>query len=98
MSAPESLVSRVETCLSEWDSTDMVDTDLGVELADLGREVAAALTEVAGDDPTVRLVVDRLDEAVDWYDDLDEHDAGASVDVAEGLGIALRMLLSLSDE
>ena len=61
MTGQDSLASRVDAALSEWDAVDSVDTDLGVELADLGREVAAALAEAGGDDPSVRSVADRLD-------------------------------------
>jgi hypothetical protein len=93
------LDAKLAETTAAWDATDEVDTNLGVEVQQLGERLSALLNgltlnpEVSN---TLREEAEatqmRLGTAVDHYEVLDEHDTTSALDIYELLPGALELV------
>ena len=97
------LSADFEALTVAWDAVEEVDTNLGVDVEDLGDRLLRLLDDLAAQLDVAPATAaelashDReLANAVDYYAALDEHDTGASIDIfdrlAPGIGLAERVL------
>ena len=94
------LGTEIDELIEWWDAVEEVDTHLGVDVEEAGRDLeflARKLAAAVGqaDPQAARQLLQfaaRLGEAVDYYADLDEHDTNASIDIVDQLGPGIAMV------
>jgi hypothetical protein len=103
------LAADLDELATAWDAVDEVDTNLGTDVENLGRRLIGVLddlraqiirTDALRASQLLRYVLD-LEEAVNHYTELEEHDTDASIDIFDRLGpgiaLAQRNLQILAD-
>lgn len=89
-----SLAKEIDELTRVWDDTEEVDTNLGTDVEQAGRRLVCLLDHLANQrsagDPTrfeqLQQCSAELDAVVTYYEDLEEHDTNASLDIVERLG------------
>jgi hypothetical protein len=103
------LAADLDELTTAWDAVDEVDTNLGADVENLGRRLTGVLddlraqiirTDALRASQLLRYLLD-LEEAVNHYTELDEHNTDASIDIFDrlvpGIALAQRTLQVLSD-
>ncbi len=103
------LAADLDELTTAWDAVDEVDSNLGTDVENVGRRVVCLLddlrahiiaTDALRASQLLRYILD-LEDAVNDYAELDEHDTNASIDIfdrlAPGIALAQRNLQVLAD-
>ncbi|MFR9753992.1 hypothetical protein ACL02S_23535 [Nocardia sp. 004] len=101
----DDLAKRIDALTDEWDAVEEVDTNLGVDVQNIGTEVMTLLDEITNaarrSDPlrALQLFQDAvsLHEAIQLYEELDEHETDASIDIFDRLGPGIALVRRVLD-
>ena len=107
--AADQLTEEIDKLVASWDAVEEVDTNLGAEVHRVGFSLRDLLHSVAADiretEPLRSSLLTRyafeLDEAVDAYAELHEHETDYSIDIfhrlGPGIGLVQRVLAVIED-